>query len=87
MPGKKEKFSMEKFLDGQKKIAEHKIFEEASESAIRNVIMRNRKREYIKEYYLSDLIMNGDKVILKWTRNYPSMSEQELDKFFNPEKE
>ena len=43
------------------------------------------KREFIKEFYLSDIIPDGANFILKWQKRIIPESETALDKLCNPE--
>lgn len=34
--------------------------------------------DIIRDYFISDLIVRGEKVLLKWTKRFRSLTEQEL---------
>lgn len=38
------------------------------------------KTEVIKEWTITDIVMNGDKVLLKWNKRTFALSKEELEK-------
>lgn len=37
------------------------------------------KRDILQKWYISDIVMNGDKVLVKWSKRYKVLSEEEVN--------
>ena len=84
---KEKEFDMEGFLDSRKQVVKAiGFFEESYAATIRKMVMKSHKRKFINEYYLENIISNGDKVILEWKRRVVPPSEGEMNKIFDTEK-
>jgi hypothetical protein len=67
------------FLDLHKQGMEHLGFwDETYKSSVINMIENGYKTEVIKEWGISDLVVNGDKILLKWAKRYRPLTEEEL---------
>jgi hypothetical protein len=54
------------------------FWDEAYKTSIINMIENGYKTEVIKEWGISDLVINGDKILLKWVKRYRPLTEEEL---------
>ena len=81
-----DKFDINDFADQRADLIKKVGFmEDISSITIRNIIMRGYKREFIKQFYLTDIVPDGANFILKWQKRYNLPSEEELNKLYNPE--
>lgn len=50
-------------------------------NTIINGVMRMYKKEIIKEWVITDIVFNGDKVLVKWQKRIIPLSDEELSEF------
>lgn len=80
---KKDEFSIEEFLENEKKRTEQVgFFEELSTNAVKNSIMRSYNREFVRIYFLEKVVPNADEFILYWKKRFRPLTEEGLDKIF-----
>jgi hypothetical protein len=58
------------------------FWDEDSRSSIIYCIESTYKKEIIREWGISDMVMNGDKILFKWYKRHEPLSEEELKKRF-----
>lgn len=51
---------------------------EAYKKVVIGMIENGYKTEVIKDWCISDLVINGDKVLIKWNKRYRPLTEEEL---------
>jgi hypothetical protein len=67
------------FLDLHKQGMETLGFwDESYKKVVIGIIENGYKTEVIKEWGISDLVVNGDKILLKWVKRYRPLTEEEL---------
>lgn len=67
------------FLDLHKQGIEHLCFwDESYKKAVTHMIENGYKTEVIKDWCISDLVINGDKVLIKWNKRYRPLTEEEV---------
>ena len=67
------------FLDLHKQGMETLGFwDESYKKVVIGIIENGYKTEVIKEWGISDLVVNGDKILLKWAKRYRPLTEEEL---------
>jgi hypothetical protein len=54
------------------------FWDEAYKTSIINMIENGYKTEVIKDWCISDLVVNGDKILLKWSKRYRPLTEEEI---------
>ena len=54
------------------------FWDEAYKKVVIGVIENGYKTEVIKDWCISDLVINGDKVLIKWNKRYRPLTEEEL---------
>jgi hypothetical protein len=69
------------FLNIQKETMEILGFwDETYKASLIRVLESNYKRDIIKVWCISDLVMNGEKVLIKWNKRHAPLSEDEMIK-------
>ncbi len=58
------------------------FWDEDYKSSILKVLEARYNQNIIKEWGISDMVMNGDKVLLKWYKRYTPLSDEEIEKKF-----
>lgn len=61
------------------------FIEEEYIDSIKRKISLNYRREFIQEYYLDKIVMDGDKAFLKWKKRMISLTPEQLNEFFKTE--
>ena len=54
------------------------FWNEAYKKVVIGMIENGYKTEVIKDWCISDLVINGDKVLIKWNKRYRPLTEEEL---------
>lgn len=54
------------------------FWNEAYKKVVIGMIENGYKTEVIKDWCISDLVINGDKVLIKWNKRYKPLTEEEL---------
>ena len=62
------------------------FWDEDWKSTILSVIESRYQKEIIREWGISDMVMNGEKVLLKWYKRYTPLSDEEMKKRFGEDK-
>jgi hypothetical protein len=47
------------------------------------IIELNYKTEILKDYYIDDLVINKEKVLINWKKRYLPLSDEELKKRYD----
>ena len=69
------------FLEGQqKRMAVLGFWDEAYKSSVILQMECMYKTEIIKEWGISDIVINGDKALLKWFKRHQPLDAEELKK-------
>jgi hypothetical protein len=58
------------------------FWDEDWKATILRVIESRYQKEIIREWGISDMVMNGEKVLLKWYKRYTPLSDEEMEKRF-----
>jgi hypothetical protein len=56
------------------------FWDEDYKSSILRVIESRYNKEIIREWGISDMVMNSDKVLLKWFKRHAPLSDEEMTK-------
>lgn len=71
------------FIESTKKSLEILGFwTEEYKKSILSIIESNTSPEIIRDMYISDLVMNGDKVLIKWNKRLYPLNDDEMEKLF-----
>ena len=62
------------------------FWDEDWKATILRVIESRYQKEIIREWGISDMVMNGEKVLLKWYKRYTPLSDEEMKKMFGEDK-
>ena len=62
------------------------FWDEGYKSSILKCIESRYHRGVIREWGISDMVTNGDKVLLKWFKRHAPLSDEEIIKRFGEEK-
>jgi hypothetical protein len=62
------------------------FWDEDWKATILRVIESRYQKEIIREWGISDMVMNGEKVLLKWYKRYTPLSDEEMKKRFGEDK-
>ena len=62
------------------------FWDEDWKATILRVIESRYQKEIIREWGISDMVMNGEKVLLKWYKRYTPLSDEEMEKRFGEDK-
>lgn len=54
------------------------VWSELYKDSVIKIIERGYNSEYIREWGISDLIINGDKVLLKWYKRHFPLSDDDI---------
>lgn len=54
------------------------FWDEAYKKVVIGMIENGYKTEVIKDWCISDLVINGDKILIKWNKRYRPLTEEEL---------
>lgn len=69
------------FLDLHRELMETLGFwDEDYKASIIRLLESRYKRDIIREWGISDLVVNGDKVLFKWYKRYQPLSDEEMIK-------
>lgn len=63
------------------------FWEEENKSTIINLIESAYKIEIIKEWGISDLVINSEKVLVKWEKRFRELDDEQLQKRFGKTKD
>jgi hypothetical protein len=54
------------------------FWDESYKKVVITMIESGYKTEVLKDWCISDLVVNGDKILLKWNKRYRPLTEEEL---------
>lgn len=54
------------------------FWDEMGKKTIIHIIERGYNADILKIWYISDLVMNGDQVLIKWTKRFKVLSDEEI---------
>ena len=66
------------FLEGQKKGMESGFWAEEYREIILHHIESMYKTEVIREWRITDFLINGDKTLIKWAKRFQPLSKEDL---------
>ncbi len=67
------------FLESHKSTCENGFIDEYSKSVIISLLMPTFRSEIVKEWLISDIIINGDRAFVKWTRRLKPLTDKEYN--------
>jgi hypothetical protein len=59
------------------------FWREEYKEIIIQIIELNYKTEILKDYYIDDLVINKEKVLINWKKRYLPLSDEELKKRYD----
>jgi hypothetical protein len=74
---------MANFLESNKSIMELGFWSEEYLSMLKLGIEIQYKTEVIREWYVADIVINGDKVLVKWKKRLHPLSDEQLNEKYN----
>lgn len=72
----------EKFIDVHKKSIEFGFWDETYRASVIYQLERAYHSDVLREWYISDMVINGSKVLLKWNKRLIPLSDEELKSKF-----
>ena len=58
------------------------FWDEDYKSSILRCVESRYQRDILREWGISDMVMNGDKVLIKWYKRHAPLSDEEMEKRF-----